>query len=100
MKDYEHKIIWLDYFNKNLSRKKGRRANKDRAISDPKINELEHAAKSSGYNPTQTNAEVNYPRRAFVRSGYIMIDNKHPKSKVINTIGQKLQHFREKNSAK
>lgn len=100
MKDYEHQIIWLDYFNKNLSRQKGRKVNKDKAVFDPKIDELQQAAKSSGYNPTETNAEVNYPRRAYVRSGYIMVSKKHPKSKVLNTIGQRLVQIREKKSAK
>ena len=100
MKDYEHQIIWLDYFNKNLSKKKGRKVNKDRAVFDPKIDELEQAAKSSGYTPKETNAEVNFPRRAYVRSGYIVVNKKHPKSKVVNTIGQKLAQLREKKSAK
>ncbi|MCJ7636402.1 MAG: signal recognition particle subunit SRP19/SEC65 family protein [Nitrososphaeraceae archaeon] len=35
MKDYDHFIIWLDYFNKNLSRKKGRRIKRDMAVFDP-----------------------------------------------------------------
>jgi len=100
MKDYEHHIIWLDYFNKNLSRKKGRKVNKDRAVFDPKLDELEQAARSSGYPPKETNAETNYPRRAYVRSGYIVIDKKHSKSKVVNSIGQKLVQLREKKSAK
>ena len=25
MKDYEHIVIWLDYFNKNLKRSEGRK---------------------------------------------------------------------------
>ena len=98
MKDYEHQIIWLDYFNKQLSRRKGRKVNKDRAVFDPKIDELEQAAKSSGYNPKETNAETNFPIRAYVRSGYIVVDKKHSKSKVVNTIGQKLVQLREKKS--
>lgn len=98
MKDYEHQIIWLDYFNKNLSRKKGRKVKKDRAVFDPKLNELEQAAKTSGYNPSETNSETNFPRRAFVRSGYIVVNKKHSKSKVVNRIGQKFVELREKKS--
>jgi len=96
MKDYEHQIIWLDYFNKNLSRKKGRKVNKDRAVFDPKLDELIQAAKASGYNPKETNAEANFPRRAYVRSGYIMVEKKHTKSKVVNKIGERLVQQREK----
>ena len=96
MKDYERQIIWLDYFNKNLSRKKGRKVNKDRAVFDPKLDELIQAAKAAGYNPKETNAEANFPRRAYVRSGYLMVEKKHTKSKVVNNIAQKLVHQREK----
>ncbi len=96
MKDYEHEVIWLDYFNKNLTRKKGRKVNKDRAVFDPKIDELVQAAKSAGYPLKETNAEVNFPRRAYVRSGYITIEKKHVKSKVINTIGERLVQIRSK----
>jgi signal recognition particle subunit SRP19 len=100
MKDYEHQIIWVDYFNKNLSRKKGRKVNKDKAVFDPKLDELEQAAKSSGYAPKEANAETNFPRRAYVRSGYIVIEKKQPKAKVLNTIGQRLVQLREKKSGK
>jgi len=30
MKSYDHVVIWLDYFNKTLSRKKGRKLPKDK----------------------------------------------------------------------
>lgn len=96
MKDYEHQIIWLDYFNKNLSRKKGRKVNKDRAVFDPKLDELIQAAKAVGYNPKETNAEANFPRRAYVRSGYIMVEKKYTKSKVVNKIAERLVQQREK----
>ena len=96
MKDYEHQVIWLDYFNKNLSRKKGRKVNKDRAVFDPKIDELVQAAKAAGYNPKETNAEVNFPRRAHVRSGYIMVEKRQNKSKVVNNIAERLVQLRSK----
>ena len=96
MKDYEHQVIWLDYFNKNLTRKKGRKVNKDRAVFDPKIDELIHAAKAAGYNPKETNAEANFPRRAYVRSGYIMVEKKQKKSRAINSIAERLVQLRSK----
>ncbi|HJU60242.1 MAG TPA: signal recognition particle subunit SRP19/SEC65 family protein, partial [Nitrososphaeraceae archaeon] len=40
MKDYDHFIIWLDYINKNLSRKKGRRIKRENAVYDPTFLEL------------------------------------------------------------
>jgi signal recognition particle subunit SRP19 len=46
MKDYDHQIIWLDYFNKNLSRQKGRKVGKNISVYDPTIQELISASKS------------------------------------------------------
>lgn len=75
MKDYDHFIIWLDYFNKNLSRRKGRRIPREHAIFDPTISELLQAVSDSGLNITsdKSNDHARYPRRSFVRSGYVMI---------------------------
>ena len=54
MKDYEHIVIWLDYFNKTLSRQKGRRLAKDKCVFDPSLNELIESAKAAGLEPTET----------------------------------------------
>ncbi|HEY3525549.1 MAG TPA: signal recognition particle subunit SRP19/SEC65 family protein, partial [Nitrososphaeraceae archaeon] len=53
MKDYDYLILWLDYFNKNLPRAKGRRVRKEDAIFDPTLSDLVEAAKQSGYNLQQ-----------------------------------------------
>jgi signal recognition particle subunit SRP19 len=75
MKDYDHFIIWLDYINKNLSRKKGRRIKRENAVYDPTFSELYEAAVEEGLDITldSSNDHARFPRRSFVRSGYIMI---------------------------
>jgi signal recognition particle subunit SRP19 len=75
MKDYDHFIIWLDYINKNLSRKKGRRIKRENAVYDPTFLELYEAAVEEGLDITldSSNDHARFPRRSFVRSGYIMI---------------------------
>ena len=40
MKDYDHIVIWLDYFNKTLSRQKGRRLPKEKCIFDPSLSKI------------------------------------------------------------
>ncbi|TLX83937.1 MAG: hypothetical protein E6K98_03755, partial [Thaumarchaeota archaeon] len=55
MKDYEHVVIWLDYFNKTLPQKMGRRVSRDKSIFDPSLKELIDAAKAAGFEPTETN---------------------------------------------
>ena len=43
MKDYDHVILWLDYFNKNLKRRQGRKVKRERAVFDPTVTELVEA---------------------------------------------------------
>ncbi|HZC20214.1 MAG TPA: signal recognition particle subunit SRP19/SEC65 family protein [Nitrososphaeraceae archaeon] len=100
MKDYEHIILWLDYFNKHLSKRKGRKVKRDHAVFDPTMTELIDAAKLVGYNPTteDTNDKARYPRRSFVRSGYIMLPKLEDakKSAIITTIAEKMSQKRNK----
>lgn len=100
MKAYEYQVIWLDYFNKNLTKGKGRKVSKERSVFDPKIDELAQAVKAAGYVLKETNTEVNFPRRAYVRSGYLTIEKKDSKSKVINKIADKLVQLRSRTKPK
>ena len=98
MKDYDHNIIWLDYFNKTLSKKKGRRLPKDKCIFDPSLNELIESSKAAGFEPTETDDQARYPRRSYVRSGYIMLEKKSSKTKTLNKISEKMVAKRAKQS--
>ncbi len=98
MKDYDHIVIWLDYFNKTLSRQKGRRLAKNRCIFDPSLNELIESANDAGLKPTATDDQVRFPRRPFVRSGYIVLEKKMPKTKILNKIADKMILKRAKQS--
>ena len=101
MKDYEHIVIWLDYFNKTIPKKMGRRVPRDKSVFDPSLNELIDAAKAAGLQPTETNDQVRFPRRPYVRSGYIIIaKEQRPKSKIISAISEKLVSKRVKQSGK
>jgi len=100
LKDYEHIILWLDYFNKHLSKRKGRKVKRDRAVFDPTITELIDAAKSVGYNPLteETNDKARYPRRSFVRSGYVMLTKSEDvkKTAIIDIVAEKMVQKRSK----
>jgi|ERR671910_3526554 signal recognition particle subunit SRP19 len=97
MKDYDHQIIWLDYFNKNLSRKKGRKVSKDISVYDPTMQELIGASKTLelDFSEEDLNNQARYPRRAFVKSGYIMISKSDKKSSVVNQIAKKMIEARQ-----
>ena len=78
MKDYDHVVLWLDYFNKNLKRRQGRKVNRDQAVFDPTVQELSEAAKAAGFqfSEQEVNNGARYPRRSFVKSGYVMVAKK------------------------
>jgi signal recognition particle subunit SRP19 len=96
MKDYEHVVVWLDYFNKTLPRDKGRKLSKEKCIFDPSLKELTEAAKAAGLELTETNEKVRFPKRPYVRSGYIIIPKSGPKTKILNRISEKLVSKRAK----
>ena len=54
MKDYEHVVIWLDYFNKNLKKSKGRRARLEKCVFDPSLKELIEATAAAGFEITES----------------------------------------------
>ena len=98
MKDYEHIVIWLDYFNKNLKKSKGRRQKLEKCIFDPSLKELIDATTSAGFEITESDDKVRFPKRPFVRSGYVILPKGSPKTKILNKISEKLISKRSKQS--
>jgi signal recognition particle subunit SRP19 len=94
LKDYEHVVLWLDYFNKNLRRRQGRKVKRDHAVFDPSIQDLTEAARAAGFqlSEQEINSDARFPRRSFVKSGYIMVAKKEgiKKSQIVHTIANKL----------
>jgi signal recognition particle subunit SRP19 len=96
MKDYEHIVIWLDYFNKNLKKSKGRKLGLQKSIFDPSLKELLDATKAAGYEITESDDKVRFPKRPFVRSGYVIIPKGSSKTEILNKISEKLVLKRSK----
>jgi signal recognition particle subunit SRP19 len=94
LKDYEHVVLWLDYFNKNLKRRQGRKVKRDQAVFDPTVQELVEATRAAGFelSDQDINSDARFPRRSFVRSGYVMVAKKGgiKKSQIIDAIADKL----------
>ena len=63
---------------------------KDKCVFDPSLNELIESAKAAGLEPTETDDQVRFPRRPFVRSGYIILEKKLPKTKILDKISEKM----------
>ena len=98
MKDYEHVVVWLDYFNKTLPRNKGRKLSKEKCVFDPSLKELIDASKAAGLQTTESEEQVRFPKRPYVRSGYIVLEKNTTKINLMNKISNKLVAKREKQS--
>jgi signal recognition particle subunit SRP19 len=94
LKDYEHVVLWLDYFNKNLKRRQGRKVKRDQAVFDPTVQELVEATRAAGFqlSDQEINIDARFPRRSFVKSGYVMVAKKEglKKIQIINAVADKL----------
>jgi len=94
LKDYEHVVLWLDYFNKNLKRRQGRKVKRDQAVFDPTVQELAEATRAAGFqfSDQEVNNDARFPRRSFVKSGYVMVAKKEgvKKSQIISEVANKL----------
>ncbi|MDP3779639.1 MAG: signal recognition particle subunit SRP19/SEC65 family protein [Thermoproteota archaeon] len=98
MKDYEHVVIWLDYFNKTLPKNKGRKLAKEKCIFDPSLNELIDAVKDAGFEIKESDDKVRFPKRPYVRSGYVVVPKGSSKTKILDKISKKLVAKRAKQS--
>ncbi len=98
MKDYEHVVIWLDYFNKTLPRNKGRRLEKNKCIFDPSLKELIDATKAAGFEISESDDKVRFPKRPYVSSGYVVLPKESSKTTILNKISEKLVAKRSKQS--
>ena len=96
MKDYEHVVIWLDYFNKMLPRAKGRRLGKEKCVFDPSLKELAEAAQSAGFKVAESDEKARHPKRPYVRSGYVVLPKGSPKTEILDKISEKLVAKRSK----
>lgn len=93
-------MLWLDYFNKNLKRRQGRKVNREQAVFDPTVQELAEAARAAGlqFSDQEMNSEAKFPRRSFVKSGYVMVAKKEgmKKSQMIDAVADKMLQKRNK----
>ena len=91
-------IIWVNYFDKSLSRKEGRKIPRNKAISKPRLEELASIASSMGYRIIDKK-EARYPSSWWIKSGYVVIDksslnNSESKKTLIDKIAKEWRRRR------
>ena len=80
-------VLWPIYFDKNASRKQGRRIPKKIAVTDPVINDIFKIAEQLSLNPTLE--KKSYPS-TWWKKGRILVDKKENKTVTIKLIANKL----------
>ncbi len=83
-------VLWPVYFDIAVSWAKGRRVSKDMAIRTPKTEDIVKAAVAAGLK-AELQPNMSHPRFPFSRTGYVLVEAKEPKEKVIKQVAAKLQ---------
>ena len=82
--------IWPAYFDVRYSRGEGRRVPRDKAVRDPKIEDIEKAALKLGLKPILQPGTA-YSKYPWRKTGVLLVDKKGSKTKVINMIAEELR---------
>jgi len=86
----DHKlIIWPIYFDKNISRSKGRKIGKKFSLEKPDIEKIAKAAKTLGLNPI-IEKNASHPNKSWKKEGRVIVDQKDAKTKIIFQIAKML----------
>ncbi len=83
----EKYVIYPVYFDKNVSRLKGRRISKKYAIEKPLIDNILKAAKLLNLNPI-LHKESFHPSKPWHKDGRVLIDKKDSKNKLLIQIAK------------
>lgn len=83
----EKYVVYPIYFDKSVSRLRGRRVSSKYAVEKPSIDDILKAAKSLGLNPI-IEKETLHPSRPWRQEGRILIDQKDSKNKLLTQIAK------------
>ena len=93
MKDY---VVWPSYFDKNLSKKDGRKLPKNLALDHPKFDEIKKALGSIGINH-QIEKNSKYPKEQGKEErnlGRFIVEKKFSKNEILRKISKEMRKNR------
>ena len=93
MRKQNNIFLWSVYFDANKSRSDGRRVPKKLAVSTPKLEELQRAAKRLGLQPKIV-SDAAHPSSPWRKTGLVMIPRKESKNTTLKNIGKELSSLR------
>jgi signal recognition particle subunit SRP19 len=80
-------VIWPSYFDRGLSREKGRKVPIKLAVENPSIEKIARAAKTLGLNPV-IEKDARYPSRHWEGGGRVLVEKKNKKSSILKSIAR------------
>ena len=92
MKDYDRQVFWLEYFDSELKRSRGRRVPLSTATRAPTLAELNEACRRLSLQPQPQVAR--YPSAPTRESGYVSVVNSSPKHALLLKIARELSVVR------
>jgi signal recognition particle subunit SRP19 len=93
MRKQDRAIIWPAYFDASKTRKSGRRVPKSLAIPNPKVEELQTAARRLGLK-SEVVALVSYPKVPWQKMGSMLVEKKTSKEQIIKKLARQLVKVR------
>jgi signal recognition particle subunit SRP19 len=86
-------FLWSIYFDSNKSRAEGRRVPKKLAVSAPKLEEIQRAAKRLGLQP-EVVSDAAHPSSPWLKTGLVVIPKMESKDKTLKKIAEELSSLR------
>lgn len=86
-------FLWSIYFDTNKSRADGRRVPKKLAVSAPKLEEIQRAAKRLGIQP-EVVPDAAHPSSPWLKSGLLVVPKTESKDKTLKKIAEELSKLR------
>ncbi len=84
-------ILWVQYFDHDLTQREGRRLPKKMALASPKVDEIQRTARELGYSAI-IDPDLAYPRHWWKKTGRVVIDGANkPKREVILEIASRIK---------
>jgi signal recognition particle subunit SRP19 len=93
-KEDDKLVLWPEYFDKSLTKNKGRRVPIKLAIKNPTVEEIAKAAKRLKLNPKIESGRA-YPGRWWRKSGRVLVKTKAHKTKIIRQVAIVIKKYRK-----
>jgi signal recognition particle subunit SRP19 len=93
MRKQDKIFLWPVYFDANMTRADGRRVPKKLAVSAPKLEELQIAAKRLGLQPEAVYGAA-HPSSPWIKTGLLVVPRKEAKAKTLKGIAEELSKLR------